>query len=113
MRRLAVLTAVLASLAFAACGDDDESDTSGASGASGATGASGASSEMTAGEFLAASIPDEVKAVEDLAAANDECEGVDAKAGGDFQVAVAISAATADPETPLSEVVVEECESSG
>ena len=39
---------------------------------------------MTAGEFLAASIPDEVKAVEDLvAAANDECEGVDAKAGGD------------------------------
>jgi hypothetical protein len=112
MRRLPSLIAVLAllSLSFAACGDDDDETTT--AGATGTTGAQDGSSgsDLTAEEFIAASIPDEVEAVQELVAADPACEGVDAQAGGDFQVAVAIDAASAPPDTPLSEVVSGQCE---
>ena len=113
---------VAASLALAACGGDDEDTTSApatATTTSGATGATGseditsgdATYDITAGEFIDASLPDQVKAVQDYVdSAPDECGGVDAKAGGDFQVAVAISAASADPEEPLPDVILAECE---
>ena len=42
-------------------------------------------------------------------AANSDCQGVDPKAGGEFQVAVAIDAASAPSDTPLSEIVGGQC----
>ena len=35
---------------------------------------------------------------------------MDTEGGSDFQVAVAINAATVEPETPLADVILEECE---
>ena len=120
MRRLAATTAILAALALAACGGDDETTTttttSGTSGASGASGETGSTtgSDMTAGEFIDASLPDEIKAVEDIVATNpDACGNVDPKPGEDFQVSVAVNAAQASPDTPLEDVVLDECESAG
>lgn len=117
MRRLIVLSAVGATLFLAACGGDDETTSSstaaGTSGASGATGLenSGSSSGIeTAGDFIAASLPDEIAVVKEVVADNpDECSGVDDAAGEDFQVSVAVSAATVSPDTPISEVVIGEC----
>lgn len=113
MRRLFSVTAVLVVLSFAACGgdDDEETPTTGATGATGATGDQGAaaSTDLTADEYIAASIPDQVEAVQDAVAADSACEGVDAEPGSDFQVDVAIAAASAEPDTPLSEVVVDQC----
>jgi hypothetical protein len=126
--RTAFLAAAMVSvsLGLAACGGDDDEDTTGAattatttSGATGATGATGAddtdgggaSYDITSEEFVAASLPDQVQAVQDYVAdAPDECGGVDDKPGSDFQVAVAIAAASAEPETPLSDVILAECE---
>jgi hypothetical protein len=45
-----------------------------------------------------------------VADAADECGGVDDKPGSDFQVNVAIAAASAEPETPLADVILAECE---
>ena len=42
-------------------------------------------------------------------AANPDCQGIDPKAGGEFQVAVAIDAASAPSDTPLSEIVGGQC----
>ncbi len=124
-RPAAVLAAALiaASLALAACGGDDDEDTTSAttattttSGATGATGADDTTSgdatyDITAGDFIAASLPDQVKAVQDYVADSpDECGNVDAEGGSDFQVAVAINAATVEPDTPLPDVILEECE---
>jgi hypothetical protein len=109
MRRLLPLAAVLLALGFAACGDDDEtSSTAGATGASGTAGPATAGA-MTAGEFLKASIPDQIEAVADAAAANPDCADADTSAGSDFQVQVAIDAAGTDPDTPLAEVVADNC----
>ena len=63
----------------------------------------------TAGDFLEASVPDQVKAVKTEVAANPDCQGIDPKAGGEFQVAVAIDAASAPSDTPLSEIVGGQC----
>ena len=125
-RRLAASLAaalVTVSLGLAACGGDDDDDaattsatTSATSGATGATGAgdttgTGATYDITAQEFVAASLPDQIKAVEDYVADSpDECGDADTKGGSDFQVAVAIAAASADPETPLADVILQECE---
>jgi hypothetical protein len=124
-RIAALLAAALAAaaLGLAACGGDDDEDTTAAattttttSGATGATGSDdgdsgGASYDITAEEFVASSLPDQIAAVEDYVAdAPDECGGVDTKGGSDFQVAVAISAASAEPETPLADVILQECE---
>jgi hypothetical protein len=110
MRRLLAVTAVFVLLSFTACGgdDDEEAATIGATGATGAQGVS-AGTDLTAEEYIAASIPDQVEAVKDAVAADSACEGVDAEAGGDFQVDVAIDAASTEPDTPLSEVVADQC----
>ncbi|HXV51782.1 MAG TPA: hypothetical protein VD765_01025 [Solirubrobacterales bacterium] len=109
MRCLAALTATFLALGFAACGGDDE--TTSTAGASGATGAQSTADtlDLTAGEYLAASIPDQLTAVEDAVEANPECAEVDTSPGGDFQVAVAIDAASADPDQALAEIVAENC----
>ncbi len=108
MRRLIPLAAVLLTLGFAACGGDDESTTT--AGATGATGAQGPSTAaMTASEFIEASIPDEIEAVKQAVEDNPDCDGVDTAPGGDFQVSVAIDAASAEPDTPLAEIVADNC----
>ena len=110
MRRLILLPAVLLALGLAACGDDEEpTPTTLATGATGVQGPSAGGEEMTAGGFLEASIPDQIEAVTQAAAENPECEDVDLAPGSDFQVAVAIDAAGADPETPISEIVGDNC----
>ena len=108
-RHRLTLTAATAVFALAACGDDAEAPVD-----AGATTETTASGEMTAGEFIAASIPDQVEAVEELVADHPEdCADVDPKAGGDFQVAFAIDAAQASPETPLSELIGPSCAEAG
>lgn len=109
MRPLIGMTAVLLALSFAACGSDDEttSSTTGASGASGAQGP--VSTDLTASEFIDASIPDQLAAVTQAAEDNPDCADVDAAAGGDFQVSVAIDAASAPSDTPISEIVADNC----
>jgi hypothetical protein len=114
---------IAAVLGLAACGgdDDDAATTSAAAtttgtGATGATGADDTTSgdatyDITAGEFIEGSLPDQVKAVQDYVADSpDECGDVDTEGGSDFQVAVAINAATVDPDTPLADVILQECE---
>jgi hypothetical protein len=110
MRRLIPLATVLLALGFAACGGDDETSSSSTTTPAGATGTQGTGGgEMTASEFIAASIPDEIDAVTQAAEANPDCASADTSAGSDFQVAVAIDAASADPDTPISEVVAQNC----
>jgi len=111
MRLAASLVAVLLALAFTACGGGDDSSTTSTTGDSGASGAQGstASADMTAGEFIDASIPDEIDAVQQAVDENSDCSGVDASPGSDFQVNVAIDAASATPDTPISEVVADNC----
>ena len=109
MRRTIPLLLVLLALGLAACGGDD--DTATTTGASGATGAQEPATDAgtTAGDFMDASIPDQIQAVQEAADANPECADADASAGSDFQVGVAIDAASADPQTPLSEIVADNC----
>ena len=61
------------------------------------------------GEFIDASIPDQLVAATRAAEANPDCADVDTAAGGDFQVAVAIDAAGASAGTPISEIVADNC----
>ena len=107
MRRPLSLIAVLCLLAFGGCGDDDE--TTPATEASDATGPEDASSGdfMTSEEFIDASIPDQVEEVKTIVGITPECEGV--KANEDFQVGVAINAAQASPNTPLADIVADQC----
>lgn len=115
MRRPAILLTTLA-LAFAACGGDDEpTPTTGTTGATGATGEAGSTSSgiATTGDFMDASIPEQGEAVQELVGSESACAGVDAKLGGDLQVGVAIAAASAEPDTPLAEIVSSECEEEG
>jgi hypothetical protein len=110
MKPLTVLTALLASLTLFACGGDDET-TPTTTGATGATGVQGAvdSEGMTADQFIDASIPDQLAAVEDAVESEPDCQGADTAPGGDLQVSVAIDAASADPDTPLAQIVAENC----
>ena len=108
MRRLISLTAVLALLSFGACGDGGDTAPAETTGTTGAQDAS-SGSDLTAKEFIDASIPDQAKEVQDLVDANPDCSGVDTKPGSSFQVGVAINAAQASPNTPLSEIVADQC----
>ncbi|HEY8001949.1 MAG TPA: hypothetical protein VID76_08440 [Solirubrobacterales bacterium] len=109
MRPVLPLVAVLIALSFTACGGNDETtlSTSGASGTSGAQGP--ANTDMTASEFIAASTTAQLDAVAQAAEDNPDCAKVDTAAGGDFQVNVAIDATTAAPDTPLSQIVADNC----
>ena len=109
MKRLISLTALLTVLALAGCGGDDE--TTAGEPTSGAAGAEDASPGdfMTAKEFIDASIPDQIDEVKTIVGITPECEGIDTSPGGDFQVGVAINAAQAAPETPLTEIVADQC----
>ena len=109
MRRLIPLIAALLALGFAACGGDEDtsSTTSVTTGATGAQGATGP--ELTASELVQASIPDEIEAVKQAVADNPDCSGADTAPGSDFQVSVAIDAASAEPDTPISEIVADNC----
>lgn len=114
MRRLTIISAATALvITLGACGGDDE-EPQATTGATGVTGADGifASEIETAGDYMDASIPDQGEAVQALAEADSDCEGVDTKLGGDFQVAVAIDAASAPPDTALAEVVSGQCNES-
>lgn len=110
---LAVLAAG-AVLVLAACGGDDgdgtDATTEQAATTTSVQTTSANPDEMTAGEYMAASIAEMTRVVKELVAEHpDECEGIDPKAGGKFQQAFAIDAAMASPETPLSEIIVESC----
>jgi hypothetical protein len=124
MRRRAAGTAVVAALvsgalALGGCGGDDEdtttpTSTAGATGATGAADTGGASYDITAGDFIAGSLPDQIKAVEDFVADNhDVCANVDPKPSENFMQGVAIAAASGDTGTPLSEIITQECEQAG
>ena len=65
--------------------------------------------ELTASEFIEASIPDQIEAVTQAAEDNRTAPSVDTAPGSDFQVSVAIDAASADPDTPISEIVADNC----
>lgn len=124
MRRPMLTTALIAALAalalaLAACGGDDDETTATTptttAGATGATGdedaGDGVTYDITSQEYLDAAIPDQAEAVEDYVADNpEECGNADPEPGGDFQVGVAIAAAQASPDTPLTDVISEECQ---
>jgi hypothetical protein len=111
MRRLTILC-IGALLTLSACGGDDDEPATGATGAVGPTGTEGPATTggiATAGDYMDASIPDQGEAAQELAEADPDCEGVDTQLGGDFQVAVAIDAASASAETSLAEIVNGQC----
>ena len=108
--RGATLCAAAAAAAFAigACGgDDDEPAGSGATGAQGASGAESASADITADEFLAKLLPEKQVAIEAVVATEPECEGI--KVEPSFVLVVSDAASNAEPDTPLTELVTEEC----
>lgn len=111
MRSAIALPTLLVALLVAGCGGGDDSTSSTPVGASGATGAQGSSggSGMTAKQFIDASIPDEVAAVQEAADANPACAGTNTDAGSDFQVTIAIEVTKADPNTPISQIVADNC----
>lgn len=70
----------------------------------------GAAYDITAEEYLAASIPDQIQAMKEFVEDNpDECAGEDAEGGGNFPQNVGINAAQAAPDTPMSEIILGEC----
>jgi hypothetical protein len=111
MRTVLALGAVLMVLGATGCGGGDDTTSTPAAGASGTSGpqGSGSGGGMTAKEFLDASIPDEVAAVQDAADANPDCSATNTDAGSDFQVQVAIDSASADPNTAIAEIVANNC----
>jgi hypothetical protein len=98
---------VAAVLALSGCGGDDEPADSGATGAQGASGAETAGADITAEEFLMKILPEKEVAVEAVIATEPECEGV--KVEPSLVLVISDAASKADPETPLAELVTEEC----
>ena len=108
--RGATLGAALAAAAIAigGCGgDDDEPADSGATGAQGASGAESASADITADEFLVKLLPEKQVAIEAVVATEPECEGL--KVEPSLVLVVSDAASDAAPDTPLTELVTEEC----
>ena len=104
----ATLCAVAAALALAGCGGDDDGPAdSGATGAQGASGAEGSTTDITAEEFLSKLLPEKELAVEGVVASEPACEGV--KVEPALVLVLSDAAAKADPDTPLTELVEEEC----
>jgi hypothetical protein len=98
---------VAAVLALSGCGGDDEPADSGGTGAQGASGAESAGADITAEEFLVKLLPEKEVAVEAVIATEPECEGV--KVEPSLVLVISDAASNADPETPLTELVTEEC----
>jgi hypothetical protein len=98
---------VAAVLAVGGCGGDDESADSGGTSAQGASGAESAGADITAEEFLVKLLPEKEVAVEAVIATEPECEGV--KVEPSLVLVISDAASNADPETPLTELVVAEC----
>ena len=93
-------------LALGGCGgDDDEPADSGATGAQGASGAEG--TDVTAEEFLVKLLPEKELAIEGVVASEPDCEGL--KVEPSLVLVISDAASEADPDTPLTELVVEEC----
>jgi hypothetical protein len=108
--RSATLCATTAALglAFAGCGgDDDEPANAGATGAQGTSGAESVSADITSEEFLAKLLPEKQIAIEGVVATAAECEGV--KVEPSFVLVVSDAASSAEPDTPLTELVTAEC----
>jgi hypothetical protein len=97
---------VLATLAVGGCGgDDDEPSDSGATGAQGPSGAE--ATDITAEEFLSKLLPEKEIAVEAVIATEPECMTL--KVEPALVLVISDAAASADPDTPLTELVVKEC----
>lgn len=92
-------------LALGGCGGDDEDADAGATGAQGASGAE--SSDITAEEFLAKLLPEKELAIEGIAASEPACEGL--KVEPALVLVLSDAASQAAPDTPLTDLVVEEC----
>jgi hypothetical protein len=108
--RGATLCAAVAAAAIAVggCGsDDDEPADSGATGAQGASGAESSSTDITAEEFLVKLLPEKQIAIEAVVATEPECEGLKVEAS--LVLVVSDAASNANPDTPLTELVTEEC----
>jgi hypothetical protein len=108
MRGRSATLCAAAVLALAGCGgDDDEPADSGATGAQGPSGAEGASADITAKEFLVKLLPEKEVAIEAVIATEPKCEGVNVEPS--LVLVISDAASKADPDTPLTELVVEEC----
>ena len=92
-------------LALGGCGGDDEDADSGATGAQGASGAE--SSDITAEEFLVKLLPEKELAIEGVVASEPACEGL--KVEPALVLVLSDAASQASPDTPLTDLVVEEC----
>jgi len=105
--RSAKLCAVAAGVAFAlgGCGGDDEDADSGATGAQGASGAE--SSDIMAEEFLVKLLPEKELAIEGVVTSEPACEGL--KVEPALVLVISDAASQASPDTPLTDLVVEEC----
>ena len=97
---------VVGLLAFSGCGgDDDEPAESGATGAQGASGAE--STDVTAEEFLVKLLPEKELAIEGVVATEPDCEGL--KVEPALVLVISDAASKAEPDTPLTDLVVDEC----
>ena len=92
-------------LALGGCGGDDEDADAGATGAQGASGAE--SSDITAEEFLVKLLPEKELAIEGVVASEPACEGL--KVEPALVLVLSDAASQAAPETPLTNLVLEEC----
>ena len=98
--------ALAAAVVFAACGGDGGEPTeTGATGGQGSSGAEG--TEITAGDFLVELLPDKEAAIEAIAATEAECENL--RVEPSLVLLISDAAADADPDRPLSELVLAEC----
>jgi hypothetical protein len=103
MRRLA--PTILAALWLAVgCGGDDD-DAAPEAGASGAAGV--APVGITVGEFIAELRPDKQAILETVVAETPACKGVEVDSG--FVLLVSAQAIDADQQSPLAELVAEQC----
>jgi len=108
MRGWGAALCAAAVLTLGGCGgDEDEPADSGATGAQGASGPESASADITAEEFLPKLLPEKEVAVEAVVATEPECEGV--KVEPSLVLVISDAASNAEPNTPLTDLVVEEC----
>ncbi len=102
MTRTAAILAAALMLAAGCGGDDDDPPAEGASGASGV-----ASPAITVGEFIAELRPDKQTILESIVAETPACKGVEVDSG--FVLLVSAEAIDAGQESPLAELVEEQC----